>query len=141
MPRPQAVRDAYAAAIGLPFDEYGRSDDADDVSLGLDRAESGAIRGDPGGARLELPTPEKTLEAHLQVCYGLLCARCEVERIDAPALVLHGDDDLIVPVENGRMLAVAPTECALRRAAGSGHNLQLEDPETFNSHVLDFLSS
>ena len=25
VPRPQDVRDAYAAAIGLPFDEYGRT--------------------------------------------------------------------------------------------------------------------
>jgi 3-oxoadipate enol-lactonase len=90
-------------------------------------------------ARLEYPTPEKTLEAHLQVCYGFYARGCEVERIDAPALVLHGDEDLIVPVENGRMLASRLPNARYVELPGRGHNLPLEDPETFNRLALEFL--
>jgi pimeloyl-ACP methyl ester carboxylesterase len=56
-------------------------------------------------ARGAHPTPDVTLDAHLEACYSFYARGCDVERIDAPALVLHGDADVIVPVENGRMLA------------------------------------
>ena len=61
-----------------------------------------------------------------------------MERIDAPALVLHGDADLIVPVENGRMLASRLPNARYVELPGRGHNLPLEDPETFNRLVLEF---
>jgi len=92
-------------------------------------------------ARVEFPTPEKTLEAHLQVCYGFYARTCEVERIDAPALVLHGDEDLIVPVENGRTLAARLPNARYVELPGRGHNLPLEDPATFNRLVLEFLEN
>jgi pimeloyl-ACP methyl ester carboxylesterase len=63
-----------------------------------------------------------------------------VERIDARALVLHGDEDLIVPVENGRMLAARLPNATYVELPGKGHNVMLEDPETFNRIVLDFLA-
>ena len=138
VPRPQEVRDAYAAAIGLPFDEYGRK------TMPMTFSQSWTERNPERfeeilAARLEYPTPEQTLEAHLQVCYGFYARECEVERIDAPALVLHGDEDLIVPVENGRMLAARLPNARYVELTGRGHNLPLEDPEAFNRLVLRFL--
>jgi pimeloyl-ACP methyl ester carboxylesterase len=64
-----------------------------------------------------------------------------VERIDVPTLVLHGDADVIVPVENGRMLTSRLPNARYVELPGRGHNLQLEDPETLNRLVLEFLSS
>jgi pimeloyl-ACP methyl ester carboxylesterase len=58
-----------------------------------------------------------------------------------PTLVLHGDADVIVPVENGRMLASRLRNARYVELPGRGHNVQLEDPETFNRQVLEFLSS
>jgi pimeloyl-ACP methyl ester carboxylesterase len=140
VPRPQAVRDAYAAAIGLPFDEYGRRTMPMTFARGWTERNRERFE-EILAARLEFPTPEKTLEAHLQVCYGFYARACEVERIDAPALVLHGDEDLIVPVENGRMLASRLSNARYVELPGRGHNLPLEDPKTFNQLVMEFLES
>src|SRR5882724_12442239 len=69
VPRPQEVRDAYAAAIGLPFDEYGRRTMPLTFSPGW--AERNPRQFDEIlAARLEHPTPDVTLEAHLNACYG-----------------------------------------------------------------------
>ena len=138
VPRPKEVRDAYAAAIGLPFDEYGRRTAPMTFSRGWTERNPERFE-EILAARLEYPTPENTLEAHLQACYGFYARGCEVERIDAPALVLHGDEDLIVPVENGRMLASRLPNARYVELTGRGHNLPLEDPETFNRLVLEFL--
>jgi pimeloyl-ACP methyl ester carboxylesterase len=138
VPRPQAVRDAYAAAIGLPFGEYGRRTMPMTFARGWSERNPGRFE-EILAARLEFPTPEKTLEAHLQVCYGFYARACEVERIDAPALVLHGDEDLIVPVENGRTLAARLPNARYLELSGRGHNLPLEDPATFNQLVMEFL--
>ena len=62
-----------------------------------------------------------------------------MERIDTPALVLHGDADVIVPVENGRMLASRLPNARYVELPGRGHNVQLEDPATFNQLALRFL--
>jgi pimeloyl-ACP methyl ester carboxylesterase len=62
-----------------------------------------------------------------------------VEQLDVPALVVHGDEDLIVPVENGRMLAARLPNARYVELPGRGHNVPLEDPDTFNRLVLDFL--
>jgi 3-oxoadipate enol-lactonase len=138
VPRPQDVRDAYAAAIGLPFDEYGRRTMPLTFSPGWtdrnpERFE--AIL----AARLEHPTPDVTLDAHLLACYGFYARGCEVERIDAPALVIHGDADVIVPVENGRALASRLPNARYVELPGRGHNVQLEDPVTVNRLLLEFL--
>jgi 3-oxoadipate enol-lactonase len=139
VPRPQDVRDAYAAAIGLPFDEYGRRTMPLTFSPGWAERNPERFEGILA-ARLEHPTPEKTLDAHLQACYGFYRRGCEVERIEAPALVVHGDADVIVPVENGRALASRLPNAHYVELAGRGHNVPLEDPATFNRLVLEFLA-
>jgi pimeloyl-ACP methyl ester carboxylesterase len=140
VPRPQDIRDAYAAAIGLPFEEYGR------VTMPLTFSPGWTERNPERfeqvlAARLEYPTPDLTLDAHLQACYAFYGRGCEVERIDVPALVLHGDADVIVPVENGRMLAARLPNARYVELPGRGHNVQLEDPATINRLVLEFLSN
>ena len=75
----------------------------------------------------------------MAACYRFYDEALEVEQIDVPALVVHGDDDLIVPVENGRTLARRLPNARYVELAGRGHNVMLEDPEAFNAVVLDFL--
>jgi 3-oxoadipate enol-lactonase len=139
VPRPQEVRDAYAAAIGLPFDEYGRRMMPLTFSPGWTKRNPERFE-EILAARSEHPTPDVTLDAHLQACYGFYGRGCEVERIDAPALVVHGDADVIVPVENGRMLASRLPNARYVELPGRGHNVQLEDPATINQLVLEFLA-
>jgi 3-oxoadipate enol-lactonase len=140
VPRPKAVRDAYAAAIGLPFDEYGRRTMPLTFSPGWTERNPERFE-EILAARLEHPTPDEVRDAHVQACYGFYGRGCEVERIDAAALVLHGDADVIVPVENGRVLASRLPNARYVELPGRGHNVQLEDPVTFNRLVLEFLSN
>jgi pimeloyl-ACP methyl ester carboxylesterase len=138
VPRPDHVREAFAAAQGLPLEEYGR------VTMPYT-----FVRGWPDAnperfeeilrARLEHPTPYKTIDAHMRACYRFYDEGVEVEHVEAPALVIHGEDDLIVPVENGRMLASRLPNARYVELPGRGHNVPLEDPETFNRLVLEFL--
>jgi len=140
IPRAQHVRDAYAAAVGLPYQEYGRRTMPLTFSRGW--VERSAERFEEIlAARGEHPTPDETLDAHINACYGYYARGCEVERIAAPALVIHGDEDLIVPVENGRMLASRLPDVRYVELQGVGHNVQLEVPEMFNALVLEFLAS
>ena len=139
VPRPDHVREAFAAAQGLPPEEFGRLTMPYTLSAGWperhpDRFEE-ILR-----ARLEHPTPYETIDVHMQACYRYYAEGIEVERVDAPALVIHGDEDLIVPVENGRMLAARLPKARYVELPGRGHNIPLEDPKTFNGLVLEFLS-
>jgi pimeloyl-ACP methyl ester carboxylesterase len=140
VPRPPHVRDAFAAAIGLPYDEHGRRTMPMTFSPGWTQRNPERFE-QILAARAAQPTPEETLEAHIEACYGFYARECEVERIQAPALVVHGDEDLIVPVANGRMLASRLPNARYVELPGVGHNLQLEAPERFNALVLEFLDT
>jgi pimeloyl-ACP methyl ester carboxylesterase len=138
VPRPAHVRDAFEAARLLPPDEAGRATMPYTFSPGWfesHRAQAEEIL----AARLVHPTPLETIDAHTELCYRFYAEGCDVERIDAPALVVHGDADLIVPVENGRALARRLPNATYAELPGRGHNVMLEDPELFNGIVLDFL--
>jgi pimeloyl-ACP methyl ester carboxylesterase len=140
VPREQYVRDAFDDAMGLPPEEFGRRTMPYTFARGWpeqnpDRFEQILA------ARLERPTSYETIEAHANACYGFYADGCDVERIDVPALVIHGDEDLIVPVENGRMLAERLPNARYVELGGRGHNVPLEDPETLNRLVLDFLGA
>jgi 3-oxoadipate enol-lactonase len=138
VPRPHHVADGFIEALGLPHEEFGRRTlpytfAAGWVEANPERFEEIVV------ARLERPTPDETLEAHAAACYRFYAEGCDAERIGVRALVVHGDEDLIVPVENGRMLAGRLRHAKYVELPGRGHNLMLEDPETFVRLVLEFL--
>ena len=138
VPRPDHVREAFVAAMGLPHEEFSRVTAPYTLAPGWPKANPERFEA-LVAARLERPTPYEVIEEHVRACYAFYESGCEVERIEAPALVLHGDADLIVPVENGRMLAARLPNARYVELPGRGHNLPLEDPNTFNRLVLDFL--
>jgi len=138
VPRPAHVRDAFDSAFGLPPEENARATLPYTFSPGWTEANPGRFE-EIVAARLERPTADETIAAHVAACYGFYDTGADVERIDAPALVLHGSDDLIVPPENGRLLARRLPNARYAELEGRGHNLMLEDPETFTALVLDFL--
>ena len=140
VPRPDHVREAFAAAMGLPPEEFGRRTMPYTFAAGWAERNSDRFAAILA-ARLERPTSYETIEAHAQACYGFYASGCKVERIAVPALVIHGDEDLIVPVENGRRLAARLPNARYVALPGRGHNLPLEEPETINRLVLDFLAA
>jgi poly(3-hydroxyalkanoate) depolymerase len=60
-------------------------------------------------------------------------------RLRQPTLVLAGDDDPIVPLVNGRLLAWLIRDAQLQVIRGGGHLFVLEDPVTVAERVSEFL--
>jgi pimeloyl-ACP methyl ester carboxylesterase len=134
------VREAFEAALGLPPEQQRRATMPYTLSAGWPEANPQRFE-EILAATLEHPTPMETIQMHMAACYAFYDEAVEVERITAPALVVHGADDLIVPPENGRILAERLPNVRHVEVAGRGHNIQLEDPETFNELVLGFLGA
>jgi 3-oxoadipate enol-lactonase len=138
VPRPAYVREAFDAAMSLSPAEQRRTTLPYTFSAGW--AESNPERVDEiVAAAMEHPTPMQTIAAHTAACYRFYDEGIDVERIDAPALVVHGSEDLIVPTANGRELARRLPNARYVELPGRGHNLMLQDPETFNELILEFL--
>jgi pimeloyl-ACP methyl ester carboxylesterase len=57
-----------------------------------------------------------------------------------PTLVLAGDDDPIVPLINGRILAWCIPDARLHVVRNGGHLFLLENPAAIAALVSDFLS-
>jgi pimeloyl-ACP methyl ester carboxylesterase len=138
VPRPKHVRDAYEAALGLPLAEYGRATMPYTFGPGWTEANPERFE-EILAARMEHPTSYETIMAHAEACYGYYAEGCPVERIDTPALVVHGTDDGIVPVENGRLLAARLPNAQYVELSGRGHNLPLEIPGELTKLAADFL--
>jgi len=60
--------------------------------------------------------------------------------VRVPALVLHGDDDILIPPQDGRNLAHAIAGAQFRLLRG-GHLFFRQYPAAFNEAVLTFLAS
>jgi pimeloyl-ACP methyl ester carboxylesterase len=138
VPRPQHVRDAFEAALALPLEEFGRTTMPLTFSPGWTQANPDRFE-QILAARMEHPTSYETITAHAEACYAYYAEGCPVERIEAPALVVHGTEDGIVPVENGRMLAARLPHAEYVELGGRGHNLPLEIPDELTRLILDFL--
>jgi non-heme chloroperoxidase len=67
----------------------------------------------------------------------------DLARFDVPTLVVHGDDDQIVPLEaTGRKTAALVEDAELKVYEGASHGLAMVpgDKERFNQDLLEFLA-
>ena len=64
-----------------------------------------------------------------------------LRRIRVPVLLLHGDQDRLVPIAAARMTAAAHPTWRFEVARGIGHVPQLEAPRWTVGHILDWLST
>jgi len=63
----------------------------------------------------------------------------DLKKIDVPTLVIHGDDDQIVPFEDaGRLTAKIVAGAELKIYPGAPHGLTATHTEKFNQDLLDF---
>lgn len=64
----------------------------------------------------------------------------DLRRIDRPTLIIHGDDDQIVPIgASAHRAAEIVPNATLKVYEGSGHGLAELDAERFNADVLAFI--
>jgi 3-oxoadipate enol-lactonase len=61
-------------------------------------------------------------------------------QIKAPTLVIAGEADRMIPVENSRLLASRIPNAELAILKGAGHAFYIEAEEETNQRILDFLS-
>jgi len=63
----------------------------------------------------------------------------DLKKIDVPALVVHGDDDQIVPIDaSGKMSAKIIKNAELKIYAGAPHGLTVTHADQFNKDLLAF---
>ena len=136
--RPAHVAAAFSDALATPYEEFGRRTMPYTFAPGWTEAHPERFE-EILAARLERPTSYDTIEAHAIACYDFYDSGIDAERIQVPALVVHGDQDLIIPVENGRRLARRLRNAEYIELEGRGHNLPLEDPETVSRLILEFV--
>jgi non-heme chloroperoxidase len=66
----------------------------------------------------------------------------DLKRFDVPALIIHGEEDQLVPIANTAYLSskIIP-DATLKVYAGAPHVLMTTHKDTFNADLLDFLRS
>ena len=61
-------------------------------------------------------------------------------QIKSPTLIIHGDRDILVPVENAEILHQRIPESRVRIVQGTGHCFFWENPDEVVEEVVEFLS-
>ena len=85
-------------------------------------------------------SPKGTLDCI--AAFGRTDFRGDLERVDVPTLVIHGDADGIVPFEvSGKRSAEALEDSTLVVVEGGPHGLNVTHAEEFNQALVDFLGS
>ncbi len=137
LPVPEDTLRQWLANAGRPPEEYARATMHLSFSPGWsdrnpERYEE-LLR-----ARLEYPTPPEAWRAQYAAAEEFLADGVDAEQIAVPTLVLHGDQDRVVPIENGRALARRVPGARFGSLSGCGHVAQLENPTAFNDAVIGF---
>jgi non-heme chloroperoxidase len=66
----------------------------------------------------------------------------DLKRFDIPTLIIHGDDDQIVPIHDSALLsAKLIKDATLKVYPGASHGLMSTHKEQFNSDLLSFIRS
>ena len=91
--------------------------------------------------RLQFPTPAQSWLAQYQACADYVAQGVPVEKITAPALVIHGEQDEVVVHANGKLLADRLPNARFVSLPRAGHLPFLEDPPGFAELVREHLSA
>ncbi|MEH7075281.1 alpha/beta fold hydrolase [Neobacillus drentensis] len=88
--------------------------------------------------RIEIPVLPYAYMLQLQACLSHDTYN-EIEQITVPTLVIHGDEDKLVPYQNGITLAEKIPNAEFLTIQGAGHIYVTEANDLVNERVLDFL--
>ena len=88
--------------------------------------------------RIEIPVLPYAYILQLQACLTHDTSN-EIEQITVPTLVIHGDEDRLVPYQNGLTLAEKIPNAEFLTIQGAGHIYVTEANDRVNERVLDFL--
>lgn len=83
------------------------------------------------------PSPPETAQSALAGMFGW-STYDRLPQITAPTLIIHGDRDVIIPVENAHVLHERIPGSALHIITGAGHGYPAQDPVGVHQLVTDF---
>lgn len=90
--------------------------------------------------RIEIPVLPYAYMLQLQACLGHDTSN-EINQIKVSTLVLHGNEDRLVPYENGVALAAKIPNAEFLTVQGAGHIYVSEANDLVNAKVLGFLKN
>ncbi|MCC5575372.1 alpha/beta fold hydrolase [Microtetraspora sp. AC03309] len=90
--------------------------------------------------RIQRPEVRRSHEATFAVDIPGLYSPEQLATLEHPALVIHGREDRIMPVEAGQYLAQHLPNAQLHTLPNTGHWTQIEQPERFAFLVRSFLA-
>ena len=128
---------ALAATDGFNTEERIRRNILPAFSPAFARGHDDEIQ-DTVRLRLESPVIEEAYRAQLSAALEF-DAESRVKAIQAPTLILSGDADAVVPVQNSRNLAAKIPGAQLSIIEGGSHLFFIEQPDEFNRLVVEFL--
>jgi 3-oxoadipate enol-lactonase len=82
-------------------------------------------------------------EGYTAQLQGILAweAYSRLENIKAPTLVIHGENDRLVPAANGRLIAERIPDARLMMLPHASHIFMTDQPAAAHHAILEFLSS
>lgn len=138
VPSPASVWEAYSANFHLSRNERIRANLALSFSprfIAEHKAEIERIM----EMRLSNDMPDEVYMS--QVRAGLsFDSSARISNIETPTLVITGDADIIVPIENSHNLQAAIPDAKLVIVTGGSHLFFIEQAEDFNVAVLEFIN-
>lgn len=138
-PVPQETLEVWKLAGTLPPAEYARRSMPKSFGPGWTQAHPEAFERILA-RRVEFPTPAANWRAQYDACVEYVTQGIDVSGIRAPALVVHGEEDQVVPVANGRLLAQRLPRARFVPLPGVGHLPTLEAPAAVAALVREHLS-
>jgi len=90
--------------------------------------------------RMKLPNAKM---AFMSTILGLKNAEIisnRLKTIDIPTLIIWGEKDNVIPIQNADGFVSFIKDCRFRRMDGCGHTPYVQDPENFSKIVLEFLN-
>lgn len=136
---PETTRRAWEAALGGTPEEFVRATMPLSFRPGWTESHPESFEA-LLRARLEAATPSHAWKAQYDASAQHLHRGLDVTGIPAPALVLHGTNDRVVPHANGALLARQLPNARFRSLEGAGHLSWIEDPSTVAAEIVHFLS-
>jgi 3-oxoadipate enol-lactonase len=137
-PLPPETLEIWLSVVGLPLEEAIRRTFPTSLTPGWP-AEHPREYEEWLSARLDPPTPPECWWAQFNGSRAYVDQGVPVERIDVPALVVHGELDRVIPLANGRLLAERMPGAELVVLPGQAHVPMLEQPAAFADVVCSFL--
>jgi 3-oxoadipate enol-lactonase len=140
VPAPPETQDTWKLAATLPPAEYARRSMPKSFAPGWTEAHPQAFERILA-RRLEFPTPAANWAAQFQACVAHATHGVELAAIRCPATVIHGEEDRVVPLDNGKLLAQRLPGATLVSLPHIGHLPMLEDPPGFAALLRAHLSA